>query len=66
MTFDATQAGGSGDALEIAVPAAITRLFKHPSLDWGLLSPLQRQLNAQEVHTALWGSGAEGGKGGGG
>lgn len=43
------QAGGSGDSLEIAVPAALTRLFKHPVLDWGLMSKTQRELKAREV-----------------
>jgi hypothetical protein len=39
------QAGPSGDALEIAVPAALTRLFRHPTLDWGLMSAGQKALN---------------------
>lgn len=44
----AAQAGPSGDALEIAVPAGLTRLFKHPVLDWGLMSRTQKKL-AREV-----------------
>ena len=43
------QAGPSGDALEIAVPAGLTRLFKHPVLDWGLMSRTQQNLYAREV-----------------
>lgn len=49
FTIDIHQAGPSGDALEIAVPAGLTRLFKHPVLDWGLMSKTQQQLGAREV-----------------
>jgi hypothetical protein len=43
------QAGPSGDATEIAVPAGLTRLFRHPTLDWGLMSMTQRKVNSREV-----------------
>jgi choline dehydrogenase-like flavoprotein len=46
------QAGGGGDHLEVKVPAGITRLFKHPVLDWGLQTLLQKQLNTREVRGA--------------
>lgn len=33
------------------MPAGITRLFKHPVLDWGLNTLLQPQLSTREVRT---------------
>lgn len=60
----AAQAGPSGDALEIAVPAGLTRLFKHPVLDWGLMSRTQKKLarevsmqeGCQQEHTRMGGA----------
>jgi hypothetical protein len=53
------QAGPSGDALEITVPAGLSRLFKHPVLDWGLMTKTQQSLFSREVRnavvTAPWG-----------
>lgn len=46
------EAGPSGDALEVAVPAGIARLFGHPVLDWGLRTLTQKQLVAREVYLA--------------
>jgi len=46
------EAGPSGDALEIAVPAGLTRLFRHPVLDWGLMTKTQPQLAAREIYLA--------------
>lgn len=46
------EAGGSGDPLEVAIPAGLTRLFKHPILDWGLNTLTQRQLKDREVYLA--------------
>ncbi|GFR43618.1 hypothetical protein Agub_g4717 [Astrephomene gubernaculifera] len=46
------EAGPSGDALEVAVPAGITRLFAHPVLDWGMSSLTQKQLVSREVYLA--------------
>ena len=43
------EAGPSGDALEVAVPAGIARLFAHPVFDWGMSSLTQKQLVAREV-----------------
>lgn len=51
------QAGPPGDAIEVAVPAGISRLFAHPVLDWGMSSLTQQQLIAREVR-----SGIEGGR----
>lgn len=48
------QAGGNGDALEVAVPAGLTRLFKHPVLDWGLHSVNQKQLAARDVSCCIY------------
>lgn len=46
------EAGPSGDAVEVAVPAGITRLFAHPVLDWGMRSLTQKQLVAREIYLA--------------
>nr|WRW24843.1 choline dehydrogenase [Dunaliella tertiolecta] len=46
------EAGPKGDTLETLVPAAITRLFAHPVLDWGLKSVHQRELTEREVYLA--------------
>ncbi|GIL70388.1 hypothetical protein Vretimale_3577 [Volvox reticuliferus] len=46
------EAGPSGDAMEVAVPAGIARLFAHPVLDWGLSSVTQPQLVAREIYLA--------------
>jgi len=46
------EAGGKGDTWETAVPAAITRLFAHPVLDWGLKSVNQKELTEREVYVA--------------
>jgi hypothetical protein len=59
--FTRAQAGPSGDALEIAVPAALTRLFRHPTLDWGLFSKSQKELKQREVRVAACGSTAQAG-----
>ena len=40
-----------GDTWETAVPVAITRLFSHPVLDWGLRTVNQKQLTEREVST---------------
>lgn len=42
------QAGGDNKALDITVPAGITRLFKS-NLDWQLYSDNQEQLNDRKV-----------------
>uniref|UniRef100_A0A7S0S699 Glucose-methanol-choline oxidoreductase N-terminal domain-containing protein n=1 Tax=Chlamydomonas leiostraca TaxID=1034604 RepID=A0A7S0S699_9CHLO len=46
------EAGGSADALEIAIPAGLTKLFRHPTLDWGLFSVNQKPLDKREVYLA--------------
>jgi hypothetical protein len=46
------QAGGNGGAWETTVPAALSKLFKHPTLDWNLFSTLQKRLD-KEVRTPL-------------
>lgn len=46
------EAGGNGGALETVVPAALTRLFQHPTLDWNLFSQKQQQLTDREVYLA--------------
>jgi len=38
-----------GDTWETAVPAALTRLFAHPVLDWGLQTINQKTLTDREV-----------------
>lgn len=38
-----------GDTWETSVPAALTRLFAHPVLDWGLKSVQQRSMTEREV-----------------
>ncbi len=51
-----SQAGGNGDSKDIAVPAALSRLFKHPVLDWGLMTQTQKPLFAREVRgEECWG-----------
>ena len=53
-TLPILQAGGNGaESREISVPAALTRLFRHPVLDWGLMTQTQKQLVAREVR-AVW------------
>lgn len=49
VAFCAMQAGGGSGALEVKVPAGITRLFKHPVMDWALNSLTQKQLTDKEV-----------------
>jgi len=44
------QAGGDGGALETRVPAALTRLFQHPVLDWNLFSTKQMPLKDRKVN----------------
>ncbi|KAI8470464.1 MAG: GMC oxidoreductase-domain-containing protein [Monoraphidium minutum] len=46
------EAGGNGGAMETRVPAGLTRLFRHPSLDWNLFSSLQPALEHREVYLA--------------
>ncbi|GLC45037.1 hypothetical protein PLESTB_001461800 [Pleodorina starrii] len=46
------EAGPSGDAMEVAVPAGISRLFAHPVMDWGMSSLTQQQLVAREIYLA--------------
>eukprot|EP00878_Enallax_costatus_P001969 GHUV01002133.1.p1 GENE.GHUV01002133.1~~GHUV01002133.1.p1 ORF type:complete len:615 (+),score=207.39 GHUV01002133.1:83-1927(+) len=46
------EAGGNGGAIETVVPAALTRLFQHPTLDWNLFSQKQQQLSDREVYLA--------------
>ncbi|PNW75136.1 hypothetical protein CHLRE_12g514200v5 [Chlamydomonas reinhardtii] len=46
------EAGPTGDAMEVAVPAGITRLFAHPVMDWGMSSLTQKQLVAREIYLA--------------
>jgi choline dehydrogenase-like flavoprotein len=38
--------------MEIAVPAGLTRLFRHPTLDWGLMSLVQSNVNGRQVYLA--------------
>lgn len=46
-----SQAGPSSESiLEISVPAAIVRLFKHPIFDWGIDTLTQAQLKTREVN----------------
>lgn len=44
-----TQAGGDGGQLVSVVPAGLTRLFQHPTLDWNLFSTNQQALTDREV-----------------
>ncbi|GBF88787.1 choline dehydrogenase [Raphidocelis subcapitata] len=46
------ESGGNGGALETRVPAALARLFRHPTLDWNLFSALQARLGEREVYLA--------------
>lgn len=43
------QAGGDGGQLVSVVPAGLTRLFQHPTLDWNLFSARQQPLTDREV-----------------
>jgi hypothetical protein len=43
------QAGGNGGDMTTVVPAGLTRLFQHPTLDWNLFSTKQQQLTHREV-----------------
>lgn len=43
------QAGGDGGQLVSVVPAGLTRLFQHPTLDWNLFSTRQQPLTDREV-----------------
>lgn len=45
------QAGGDGGQLVSVVPAGLTRLFQHPTLDWNLFSTRQQPLTDREVRT---------------
>lgn len=56
----ATQAGGDGGQMVSVVPAGLTRLFQHPTLDWNLFSTNQHALTDREV-----GTGGHAGDGGG-
>lgn len=47
------QAGGNGGAIETVVPAALTRLFQHPKLDWNLFSQKEQKLSDREVSTKV-------------
>ncbi|MEW5312725.1 MAG: hypothetical protein WDW38_004337 [Sanguina aurantia] len=47
------EAGPSSEStLEISVPAAIVRLFKHPIFDWGIDTLTQTQLKTREIYLA--------------
>ncbi|KAF8065553.1 alkJ [Scenedesmus sp. PABB004] len=46
------EAGGNGGDLTSVVPAGLTRLFQHPTLDWNLFSARQQQLSDREVYLA--------------
>lgn len=47
------QAGGDGGQLVSVVPAGLTRLFQHPTLDWNLFSTRQQPLTDREVRCLL-------------
>jgi hypothetical protein len=38
-----------GGDMTSVVPAGLTRLFQHPTLDWNLFSTKQQQLTEREV-----------------
>lgn len=46
------EAGRNGGAWETQVPAALSKLFKHPTLDWNLFSTPQQKLEKKEVYLA--------------
>eukprot|EP00775_Hariotina_reticulata_P009838 gene9838-9997_t len=46
------EAGGNGGNITTVVPAGLTRLFQHPTLDWNLFSTKQQQLTEREVYLA--------------
>eukprot|EP00883_Tetradesmus_obliquus_P015154 jgi/Sobl393_1/8272/SZX76909.1 len=46
------QAGGMGGDMTSVVPAGLTRLFQHPTLDWNLFSTKQQELANREVYLA--------------
>lgn len=46
----AAQAGGDNKALDVKVPAGITRLFKS-NLDWNLYTDQQKPLDERKVRT---------------
>ncbi|WIA36647.1 hypothetical protein OEZ86_007931 [Tetradesmus obliquus] len=46
------EAGGMGGDMTSVVPAGLTRLFQHPTLDWNLFSSKQKQLTDREVYLA--------------
>eukprot|EP00883_Tetradesmus_obliquus_P005556 jgi/Sobl393_1/15988/SZX66469.1 len=47
-----TLAGGMGGDMTSVVPAGLTRLFQHPTLDWNLFSTKQQELANREVYLA--------------
>lgn len=41
-----------GGDMTSVVPAGLTRLFQHPTLDWNLFSSKQKQLTDREVSSS--------------